>query len=246
MRISGCLNALLPTLATIVVLAVLVGLGVWQLDRARQKMEIKQTFEARGALAPVIVGADPVIAADAHFRWAEARGSFQPDYQILLDNKVHRGRAGYHVLTPLQVEGFDWWLLINRGWVSWGPDRASLPKIDTPRGMVRVMGRLRRPPAEYFTLADQSADNGRFEKRWQVLDLDRYARLTGRPIYPVVLELDPGDDSGSGFVRERLEYEDAWIARHRGYALQWFSLAAALVMIYVVLQLRSRRRANED
>ena len=60
----------------------------------------------------------------------------------------------------------------------------------------------------------------------------------------VVLDLDPADSSGSGFVRAWPGYEDAWIARHRGYALQWFSLAIVLVIIYVVLQVRTRGRQN--
>lgn len=237
-------RAMVPTLATLTLLPVLVVLGLWQLERAQEKMEIKQAFEARGALPPVEVGTDAVMLEDAHFRRAEVRGTFRPDYQILLDNKVYRGRAGYHVLTPLQVAGSDWWLLVNRGWVPWGPDRGRLPDVDTPEGAVYLRGRLRRPTEGYFTLEDGHGDPAHFEVRWQVLDLERYASLVDRKVYPVVLELDPADSSGSGFARVWPEYEDAWIARHRGYALQWFSLAIVLVIIYVVLQLRTRGRQN--
>ncbi len=227
----------IPTLAVALLLPALIALGVWQLNRAQQKMELQSAFESRGRLQEIAVGTVKLDANEHHFRRARARGIFEPDHQVLLDNRVHRGRAGYHVLTPLRVEGAQTRILINRGWIPWGDDRQVLPNFDTPAGTLRVSGRLRRPLEGYFSLEDES-DLSRPGRVWQNLDLARYEKITGMSVEPLVLELDGGAAQEGGFVREWREYTDEWTARHRGYAVQWFSLAAALVVIYVVVNLR--------
>ncbi len=229
----------IPTLAMILLLPLLLGLGVWQLDRAQQKQQLQKHFVERGRLQALEVGSVELDGNRHHFRRAQAQGVFEPVQQILLDNRVHRGRAGYHVLTPLRVEGTHTRILVNRGWIPWGEDRRVLPVIDTPTDNVLVAGRLRRPHDGYFTLEDES-DLSSPGIVWQNLDLGRYENVTGVAVEPLVLELDPGDAQVGGFVREWRDYKDDWIARHRGYAVQWFALAAALVLIYVVVNIRPR------
>jgi surfeit locus 1 family protein len=228
-----------PTLAVLLLLPLLISLGFWQLNRAHEKLTIQRAFLERGSAEPVALGNELLDPTQHHFRRAEAHGVFEPQFQILLDNRVHRGRAGYHVLTPLRVDGSNTRILVDRGWISWGDDRQRLPEIDTPTTRLRVTGRLIRPHDTYFTLQDDSALTG-VGTVWQNLDLDRYRKLVGVPMQPLVLNLDAGDPQVGGFVREWPTYHDAWIDRHRGYAFQWFSLAAALVIIYIVVNIRRR------
>lgn len=234
-----------PTLAILLLLPVLVSLGFWQLSRAQEKLTIQRAFLERGSAAPVALGPELLDPSQHQFRRAEGRGVFEPQFQILLDNRVHRGRAGYYVLTPLRVDGSDTRILVNRGWIAWGDDRQRLPEIETPTSRLRVTGRLTRPHETYFTLQDESALTG-VRTVWQNLDLERYRRVVGVPMQPLVLQLDAGDLQLGGFVREWPTYQDAWIDRHRGYAFQWFSLAAALVIIYVVVNLRRRDETDAD
>ncbi len=230
-----------PTAAVLLLLPVLISLGVWQLNRAQEKLAIQSAFQERGALEPLDLGATLPAPGQHDFRRAEGYGLFEPEFQILIDNRVHRGQAGYHVLTPFRVDGSNIRILVNRGWVSWGGDRQRLPEISTPTHRVRVQGRLRRPPDRYFTLEDESALTG-FHVVWQNLNLDRYRQTAGVPVQPLVLHLDAGDAEPGGFVRDWPEYEDAWIDRHKGYAFQWFALAAALLIIYLVVS--TSRRAT--
>ena len=80
------------------------------------------------------------------FREAELRGEYVPGRQFLLDNMVHDGVAGYHVLTPWRADGGGW-VLVNRGWVPAHPDRAVLPSVAldaspvTVRATERLLGR---------------------------------------------------------------------------------------------------------
>lgn len=236
------------TLVVAVLLPVLVALGFWQLERAGTKTEIRDRYEARGSMEPVDVNRQRLDAGGMDFRRARVRGRYRADLTIYLDNKVLDGVPGYEILTPLDTgprdDGGTRFILVNRGWVPWGESRQTLPELDTPSRELELSGRLRAPPRDFFTLADET-DSGRFQPLWQNLDLERYERLTGLSVSPLVLELDPGEQGAGGFVRRWPEYDDTWIDRHKAYAVQWFALALTLLVLYVALNL-TRRNPDHD
>jgi len=225
-------------------LPVLLGLGFWQLERAAEKSALRDRYLQRGGMPPVRVSGQALGIEAMDFRHAIARGRYRAEWTVFLDNRVLDGRPGYEVLTPLAIDGGERYLLVNRGWVPWGESRRDLPRIDTPDGPVEVAGRLRAPPRDYFTLEDEEALS-EFQPRWQNLDLGRYERLTGLAVSPLVLRLDPANDQGGGFARRWPQYQDSWIARHKGYAVQWFALALTLVVLYIVLNLKRPQPDHE-
>lgn len=227
----------IPTLATVVLLALFVALGSWQLKRAGEKAALQAQYDARQAQAPVALGGEAQDAEALRFRRVAATGHYETEYQILLDNRVHRGRAGFHVITPLKLEGGERRLLVNRGWIALGADRAQLPPVETPAGVQRILGLAAVPAERFFTFASRAPLAGAWEPLWQNLDMARYAASVPFPVQPVVVLLDPG--APGGFVREWARL-DAGIATHRGYAFQWFALAAALIVLYAALNLRRR------
>lgn len=246
------------TLVFAVLLPSLVGLGYWQLDRAAEKTLIRDRTLARGQMAPVDVNRRLLDPATMEFRRATVQGRYRRDLTIYLDNKVQNGVPGYEVVTPLEisesgpeeagVEKPGRVVLVNRGWIPWGDTRQALPDIDTPRGVVDLQGRLRAPPGDFFTLEARPGGTT-FEPRWQNLDLDRYGKVTGLPVGPLVLELAPHDTQGGGFARQPPEYDDEWIERHKAYAVQWFALALTLVVLYVALNLKKvtgKKRGRDD
>jgi surfeit locus 1 family protein len=245
------------TLAALVTFPLLVGLGVWQLHRAKETTEIRDHFRARSKMAPLDFNHGVPDPASAEFRRARVSGRYRPDLTIYLDNKIMNGVPGYDILTPLvitderrsQDSGTDAggddsgggrrFILVNRGWISWGPSRQTLPTIDTPAGMVVLSGMLKAPPAKYFTL-QRHVNDKTFQPLWENLDLARYRKVTGLSVSPLVLLLGPGDRQGGGFVRRWPRYNDPWIERHNGYATQWFSMAFILVVMYVGLNIEKR------
>lgn len=229
--------SLVPALAAIVLLPLFIGLGYWQLTRAQEKRVLQAEYDRRTAQSPLRLDGPPWSAATLQFRRVSATGRYRPEYQVLLDNRVHRGVAGYHVVTPLALADSGHYVLVNRGWVPWGGDRQQLPPIDTPSTTVTVTGIAAVPHPPAFRLAEEDTTL----TVWQHLDLDRYAKWIGAALPPVVVLLDPAADAG-GLVREwnRL---DAGIAVHQGYAFQWFALAAATVVLFGML-LRRTVKAN--
>src|ERR1700760_3278690 len=113
------------TLLTIVLIAMLVSLGFWQLQRAAQKRVLYDEFAAGGDAARAIDLQTPRLPRYSH---VEATGHYDADRQILIDNMFNAERAGYFVITPFALQGGGW-TLVNRGWVPLGRSRADRPAV---------------------------------------------------------------------------------------------------------------------
>jgi surfeit locus 1 family protein len=221
-----------PTLATVVGVAITLALGNWQLGRGAQKRELKARFEAQTAQPPIHVGAQALDAGDMDLRRAEARGVFDPRHTVFIDNRIHRGTPGYHVVMPLKIEGSERYVLVNRGWIARPPVRAELPQVRTPPGPVTVSGVV-VPPGRALELSKEVIEG----RVWQNLTIERYRKAIPIVIQPFVLRQDSALDDG--LVRA-WPAPDFGIEKHYGYAFQWFALAATLAIFYAVTQFRSR------
>lgn len=233
---------LLPSLATAILLALFVGLGFWQLDRAQQKLRVQAEFDARARDGAIQIGAAPVRAEDVQYYNVTVTGRFDPAYQFLLDNKVYQGQAGYHVITPLRIDGGATHILVNRGWVPWGNDRRQLPDVAVPAGVQRVSGVAVVPGRDYFTLRREPV-TGNWQAVWQNLDLARFIAAVPFRVQPVVIQLDPV--APGGFVRS-WPRPDAGATRNQAYAFQWFALAAGLLLTVLVVNLRRTHGRGDD
>lgn len=231
-----------PLIATVAVLLLVPGmfaLGVWQLNRADEKRELQAEYDLLATAGPVGIGAHLQEAAQLRFHRVRVRGEYEPRYQVLLDNRIHKGRPGYHVLTPLRIEDSEVRVLINRGWIELGPSRQQLPAIEMPAGPVEVFGVATVPSERQFILGGLEPLRATGATVWQQLDLALYARTVPFKLQPVVILLDAASPAG-GFIREWARL-DAGIAVHQGYAFQWFALAAALLALYVFFGRRAAR-----
>lgn len=223
-----------PLLAGVALALLTLQLGNWQTRRAAEKAELQAEYRAAAERPAQPLGSTPPSERQS----LELRGEWLPGRSILIDNRVHEGRAGYHVFTPLQLKGQGGVVLVNRGWIGAGADRSQPPpRIANPPGETAVTGRVRHPGEKPFMLAADSPSGS----VWQTLDLARYRSETRLPVADFYLQqTSPADD---GLIRNWPE-PDAGIERHRGYALQWYALAAlaaALTLWYLWNAFRSPR-----
>jgi surfeit locus 1 family protein len=232
---------LAASLAVAVLLPLFLYLGYWQLQRAEEKRLLQAEYDARASGPAVQVERRVQRAEELQFYRVVARGYYETDYQILIDNRVHQGRVGYHVITPLRLQDSGVRLLVNRGWIALGEGRDRLPAADAPGGLQQVSGVATAPAEKYFTLARPEPG---WQRVWQNMDLARYSASVPFPVQPVVVLLDPESAAGC-FARDwgRL---DAGISVHQGYAFQWFMLAAALASLYLFLGLRRRDAGRQE
>lgn len=208
--------------AALAVIATCARLGLWQLQRAAEKEERKAVLDERARLPAVVLRADTAVDAAWRYRRVVVHGRFDGERQVLLDNQVRQGRAGVKVYTPLRIEGGPARVLVDRGWLPLGADRARLPPHDAPAGEVTVHGVLDLPDRPGLRLGGAAGDDGRGERLWPYLDLDRLARGAQYPLLPLVICMEPADPHGYARALPAVETKRAM---HIGYALQWFAFA---------------------
>lgn len=230
-----------PTLATLILLPFLSGLGLWQLERADWKQTLVDTHAARTREPAAALSSLLPVTAASEFRNVTVKGYYDLEHQLLLDNRLHQGHAGYQVLTPLRLNDVSTTVLVNRGWVPTGASRAVLPELDGPAGTIRLSALIKLPPEEIFRLGADEERHAGWPQVIQAIDIAALEDRLGYALLPLVLLLDP--DDAHGFVRDWQPVYGVTPDKHRAYALQWFTLAAVLLLIYIGVN--SKRLSNE-
>jgi surfeit locus 1 family protein len=227
--------AWIPTLAAFATVALCVTAGGWQHRRMLEKQAQQQAIAHAATLAPVPLPKDVADWSAWRFREVIVTGEFDAQRQILVDNRVHEGRAGFDVVAPLALDDGRT-VLVDRGWTPGGPTRATLPQVPPPAGRVSVRGRIGIPPSAYFALGDSAAPSGVL---WQHLDPARFARATGIDVLPVVVEaLDA--PAADGLARD-WPMPDSGVEKHLGYMVQWYTFAAMAAGLWVWFTFWPRR-----
>ncbi len=228
------------TLALLAI-ALFARLGFWQSHRAVEKTAM---LEAAGAVLkapqarPLAIAQDPARARG--YDWAAGQGRFV-GAPLWLDNQQRGGRVGMRAFRAFQpAHGPP--LLVDAGWMPIGPDRRVLPRLELPTGEVAIRGLLAPPPSAGLRLGEALARQGDV---WLMLrvepDAITRALALPAPLAPRVLRLDPALPFGATRDLEMLA-NTLTPDKHRGYALQWFGLAATVLVIALVLTFRKSRR----
>jgi surfeit locus 1 family protein len=225
---------LVPTVAAVAMVALTVSLGRWQSSRAEEKSARQALFDARLGQAPLTLAGRGGSADELLFRRVRVEGRFHAPGQIFIDNRIHGGRAGFHVLTPLAIAGGGALVLVNRGWIARSAAYPAPPEVPVPEGDRVVEGIATVPPARVLELSSETVSGS----VWQNLSIARYAASVKRDVLPVMILASP-PAPGLAAVEEK---PDAGVAKHREYSLTWFSLAIAVTALWVGLNLRRSPR----
>ena len=214
----------------LVFLPLTLGLGFWQLDRAAEKSQILAQQEAKIQLAP-LHNQQLLSTPDLHLRQFDLRVEFDPERWFLLDNRVRNGQPGYEVLNLARLADTDKLVLVNRGWVAASLDRNQLPDIETPAEEIAISGYIYAPGESYFALGEQPWSGG-WPERIQNPDTAVIGErlVDGDNLLPIQLRL--AADDPLAFVAEWPLVNQS-PQKHIGYAVQWFVMSLALVILGV-------------
>jgi surfeit locus 1 family protein len=223
------------TLVTLVLLALLVSLGRWQLRRADER---ERQLAAYAAGADVLRSLDRGSPPLPRYQHVEARGRYDASRQILIDNMTSGdGRAGYDVITPFELQGGGW-LLVNRGWIGTGASRAVLPDVTVNEAERTLHGRIDKLPSAGLRMGHPAPLQPPFPVRATFPTRPDIERLLQEPLSGASGDLVLLDGTEpDGYLRQ---WQPPGLApmRHLAYAVQWFGLAATLVVIYIATNLR--------
>ena len=240
------------TLATLATMALCIKAGLWQYNKAELKQSLQTQLNARLAEPPKTLTdnliADKLIAGkildlgNLRYRRVKFTGIYDTRFQVLLDNQVENTVAGYHVFTPMQVEGSQVYVLVNRGWIKGSSDR-NPPVVIAPQGRQDIEGDIGLPAKNFFTLEAPPEKNGKWQPMlqnqvWQHLDMQRFIQSVPFAVQPFVVRLDAKSKAG-GFVRNWPAPGER-VSMHLGYAYQWFGFALTLLVIYIVLNVKQK------
>ena len=226
----------LPTLAYITFMVLLLWLGYWQLDRASQKTELFSAFASGDTEAMRLD--DALEKAQPRYQRVGIRGSFLQDKQYLIDNMVHKGQVGLHVLTPFRTTAGEL-IMVNRGWISLAAKHGPLTDLDNllnyssvTLGLTGRLDKMLRPGL----LLDTEIPDSVYPKTVQFPTFEQLSTDLKEPIvqWQVLLDAEPANSNVKAYVREWSPHEMG-PERHLGYAVQWFALAFTLTIIFLIL-----------
>lgn len=229
------LARLAPALATAVLVPLFIHLGLWQAGKAERQRAAQAQYEAGQRALPVELGSAAFDPRQVQYRRVRLRGRFDAAHQILLDNQLHEGRAGFHVITPLRLASGGV-VLVNRGWIPAPPNRSIIPAAAPPAGEQVLTGELMAPPRPRWLATAAPAEPG-WPAIWQALQFAEVEARGGFATAPLLLRLDP--ESPAGLTR-RWEPFDSRAAMHQGYAYQWFAFATLVAGTFVFSVLRRK------
>ncbi|GAB3047088.1 SURF1 family protein [Stenotrophomonas tumulicola] len=224
-------------LLAVVAMVVFCLLGQWQLQRMQAKQALLDAQAAAAEQPPVPLA--QALAAPGAVHGVVDHGVFLPGL-VLLDNQMRHARAGVKLYRPFRSDAGSV-VLVDLGWRPLPADRA-LPTVAGPPSPVQVRGLLAPAPAAGLALGP--ALSGAGPQRWLAsrLQPDALAAALQLPALPTrVLRLDPalpfGDERDLDLLPNTLPPQ-----RHLGYAVQWFGLALAVLVVALVLEWRRRRQ----
>lgn len=234
---------ILTTILVLVAAAVMVRLGIWQLDRLAGKRAYIAASLAEINAEPLSITGDEIDldAAAMRFRRATASGEYDFAREIVLKSQLFEGQPGYHLLTPLRIEGSERAVLVDRGWVaaeSYAPDRLSEFREAVAQA---VLGRIEPAPAR--PAGAESPVEPVLE--WYRVDIPALQQQMPYELLPFYIALT-ADAAHTGFPRRNPPQIILDEGPHLGYAIQWFLFALVVPIVYAVQVYRMDRRESEN
>lgn len=226
----------IPFMAALFVMVVGILLGNWQTRRAAEKIAIENTIVERAEQAALDLN-KPFSNADIEYRRVSAEGSFIADWPIYLDNRPYQGKAGFTMLMPLRLSNSDSVVLVARGWFPRdAAERTKLPVIPVPAAPIRIEGIVRRSAGHVLQLGQAATIvPGAIV---QNLEPAEFARVSKLPLQDFIIEQT--SDTSDGLVRD-WPRPSSGVDKHRGYAFQWYALAATALVFFLVTGFRRAR-----
>jgi len=241
---------ILTTLIVIFGVGVLIRLGFWQMDR----LEWRRAFNSRATgqlnAPPLDLNIEQPIDQlfDMEYRTATVHGTYDFSQEVLLRNQVWDSRLGFHVLTPLQIDGTDWFVIVDRGWVPF-EDGAPTERVKYQEtGTITLTGMIRRAQEkpDFGGVPDPTLAPGEVRlDAWNVVNLIRIQAQSGLKLLPIYIIQAPETTWTTLPYRSLPEIEISE-GSHQSYAIQWFSFAAILGLGYPFFLRRQLSRKEAD
>jgi surfeit locus 1 family protein len=228
-------RSIVATLVAFSAVVIMFTLGFWQLERAAEKTQRLEQIHSVSSLAAIDLMQAAGLGTTALDMPVQFTGTIDSKHVFFIDNRIYQGRVGYELVAPvITAEGG---VMVNFGWLAAPKVRTELPDFVLSTQEQAFQGVVSIPQLNKMITETASVD-GQWPKVLQQANLQEFSRHYLSPIYPFMVLLDA--EANSQFERH---WQPVVMApeRHIAYAIQWFALAGAAVLIY--LRVARKKRA---
>ena len=227
-----------PTLIFVLVFPLFIALGFWQLDRADQKTAYQQQYLDQRKKPPLYLQEIKQSGLVDELTWRKVVVDDEVvlDTDILLDNKIVNGKAGYYIYKPVAVKGTNKKVLINLGWQQAELRRDTVPDLRSFGSLKGIEGYIKQPQFSGVQFSETPVEKlSENIYRVQHIDFEQLEEYFNFKLERYVIRVSNGTDLG---------YHTEWYEpgfgqeKHLGYAFQWFSFATVLFILFIILNLK--------
>lgn len=219
---------------TLIVMGLLCSLGFWQLRRADEKRIMLMHSETMRHTAAIFIDPNSKQSVE-NYQPIFVKGTYDNHHVFFLDNQFYQHQLGYEVIQPVILSDTRI-ILVSRGWIKAPIDRKNLPIVIYPKGNKKIVGTAYYPSKPLSLGANVDNTNTQaWPKRIERVNIAEIRKWLGKnsKVYPFILRLNPTEPNG--YIRD-------WSIvamppeRHIAYAIQWFAMAGAVLIIFIVLR----------
>jgi surfeit locus 1 family protein len=223
------------SVVSVLLIPLFIALGLWQLQRADEKAAISTQWELTRSHSPVpLKSLDSANTELLQYLPVQMSGQFLSAKYFLLDNKIYRGKFGNEVLAVFKLKDSGKVVLVNRGWIEADPSRRQESTVPGVEGPVLITGHVYVSPGEPYLLADTVLESG-WPKHIQAIEMEKLVAAVeqelGLELFPHPVRID---SNMAAALTVDWQVVNVSPEKHTGYAVQWFTMAAALFILFIL------------
>ena len=209
----------------IIFVPITISLGLWQIERANEKKAIISNYDKLLVSTPIALQKELPLE---NWQPIETVGAYQ-DLVIYEDNAINSGKAGFKVYHLFQ-NGYGTFIFVHRGFIERNLIKNNLPRIDTPLRKKNIKGTALFKQNNTFVKNIEESDIRIIQEFNTSVLIERFPILKDRYLHPFLFNLDVRDADKFQPIEKPVNMT---ATKHIGYAIQWFGLCAALIILTI-------------
>ena len=209
----------------IIFVPITISLGLWQIERANEKKVIISNYDKLLVSTPIALQKEQPLE---NWQPIETVGAYQ-DLVVYEDNAINSGKAGFKVYHLFQ-NGDGTFIFVHRGFIERNLIKNNLPRIDTPVGKKNIKGTTLFKQNNTFVKNIEESDIRIIQEFNTSVLIERFPILKDRYLHPFLFNLDVRDADKFKPIEKPVNMT---ATKHIGYAIQWFGLCAALIILTI-------------